>query len=98
MQTSAFCQKALGVERGHAARAGRGHGLAIDRIGDVAGGEDAVDARGSRKAALPGTRDDIAAFHLELALEDARVRRVTDRNEHALHVDFTARAVLRVLE
>ena len=56
-------QIAVGIERGHAAGAGRGDGLAVDVIGDIAGGEHArqagrggialaaaVDAPGSRRA------------------------------------------------
>ena len=36
-------EMALGVERGHAAHAGRGHRLAVDFVGDVAGREHAGD-------------------------------------------------------
>ena len=36
----------LGIERGHAAHAGGGDGLAVDVVGDVAGGEDAGNVGG----------------------------------------------------
>ena len=38
-------EPAFGVERGHAAAAGGGDGLAIIVVGHVAGGEHAFDAR-----------------------------------------------------
>src|SRR5690606_37744332 len=53
-------QKAVRVESRHAARARRGHGLAVDRIGDVARREDAGHA-GSRGSALG------AAAYLDVA-------------------------------
>src|SRR5262249_4754953 len=46
---SALGQEALGVERGHAARTCGCDRLTIDRIGDVAGREDARDARRGRE-------------------------------------------------
>ena len=45
------CEPALGFDRGHAAGAGGGHGLAVDVVLHVAGGEHAFDA-GLRGAGL----------------------------------------------
>src|SRR5688500_20411059 len=98
MDESTLGQKAFCVERGHATRARRRDRLPINRIGDIAGREYTFDVGSRRKASLARTRDDVAAIHLELTLEDARVRRVADRDEYALHVDFALRAVLRLLE
>ena len=36
-------EESLGFQRGHAAHAGGGDRLAVDVVGDVAGGEDAGD-------------------------------------------------------
>ena len=41
-------QEFLGFERGHAALAGGGHGLPVDLVGDVAGGEHAGHRGGGR--------------------------------------------------
>ena len=50
-------EEPLGVERRHAAHAGRGHRLAVDRVGDVAGGEDPGDrGRGRARAWSPRSR------------------------------------------
>ena len=88
----------LGVERRHAAGAGRRHRLAIDVVGDVARGEHARH-RGRRRVAFAAALDlDVAAGHVELAFEDLRVRRVADRDEHAVHGEVLRRAGLHVLE
>ena len=70
----------LGVDRRHAAGAGGGNRLTVDVILDVARGEDARDV-GARAV----VRQDVAVrVHLELTLEERRVRRVADRDEHAV--------------
>src|SRR5437016_9620672 len=72
------------VERGLAAGAGGGDGLAIDVIDDVAASEDALDVR-HRGIAM--RQDDVAALvELELPGVDARVRRVPDGNEQPLRL------------
>ena len=65
-------QVAVGVERGHAAGAGRGDRLAIDVVGDVAGGEHAGDAGRGGIALAAALDHDIAAVHRELAVEESR--------------------------
>src|SRR5689334_19985138 len=69
----------LGVDRRHAAAAGGGDGLAVERIGHVAGGEHARD-RGARRA----WRDlEIAALvHRHLAGEERGVGLMADRHEY----------------
>src|SRR5579863_2235706 len=59
-------QKLLGFHRGHAARAGGGHGLLIDAVLDVAGMEHTCHA-GARTT----LRDDVA-FGIELDLAHER--------------------------
>ena len=61
-------EPALAVERGHAAAAGRGDGLAVDVIDDVAAGEDALDVRDRRV----GMRQADVAALVELELADVR--------------------------
>ena len=73
----------VGVERGHATRTGGGDCLSVDVIGDVARGKYAGDACLGGVAAEAGLDDEVAAFHLQLALEELRVGRVTDGDEHA---------------
>src|SRR5471030_898187 len=65
----------LRVERSHASGRGAGHRLPVDVVLHVAGGEYARNARGSRVALASAVRDDVAAFHLDMALEDLRVGR-----------------------
>src|SRR5690606_69710 len=91
-----FGEVAFGVQGGHAARAGRGHRLAVDGVGDVAGGEHALDAGRRGEAAGAAPDDDVAALHVELPLEDAGVRGVADRDEHALHGNLAQLVGLRV--
>ena len=84
----------LGVERGHAAGARRRDGLPVHVVGDVARGEHAGHGRRGRVAFRAALHLDVAAGHVELALEDLRVRRVADRDEHAVHGDVLRRARL----
>ena len=75
-------QPLLAVERGHAAGAGRGDGLAVDVIDGVAAGEDALDVRRRR---MRMRQADVAALvELELPRVRLRVRRVADGDEEAL--------------
>src|SRR6266542_2797507 len=87
-------QVALGLERGHAARRGRGHGLTVDMILGVACGEDA------RHRGLGRARDDLYVLvrqELDLAAEDLRVRLMPDRDEEAVDRTLVERARLEVL-
>src|SRR5688572_15919557 len=89
-------EPALGVERGLAAHARGGDGLAVGAVGDVARGEDALDVgRGA-----PGVLELHVARGVggDLALEEARERRVADRDEEALHRQLRALLRARVLE
>ena len=73
-------QVALGVERAHAARAGRRDGLPVDVILDVADREHAGDVRLGRAR----LRDQVAVLVVvELVDEELRVRLVADRDEEA---------------
>src|SRR5918994_1491268 len=77
-------QEALGVERAHAAGPGRGDGLAVRVILDVADREHAGDVR-LRRARL---RDQITGVVvLELVQEQRRVRVVADRDEQSVGRD-----------
>ena len=74
-------QPAFGVEGRHAAGAGGGDRLAVVVVGHVAGREYAFDARVRAERLRPL---DVALLgELDLALEEARVRRVADGQEHA---------------
>ena len=73
-------EEALGVERAHAARPGRGDRLPVDVILHVADGEDARDVRLGRAR----LRDQVARLVVvELVEEELRVRVVADRDEQA---------------
>src|SRR6185436_498995 len=75
-------QPALAVERGHAAGAGGGDGLAVDVVDGVAAGEDALDVR---DGGIVVRSDDVAALvELELPRVHLRVRRVADGDEEPL--------------
>ena len=68
---TALFKIALCVERCHAPRARARHRLAVDGIGTVAGGKDALDVGGcGRKTGLVG--HDIAALSVELFGKDLR--------------------------
>ena len=71
----------LGLQRGHAAHAGGGDGLAIGLVGDVTGGEHAGNiGRGRVRRG-----DEIAVrFHRQLALEQLGRWRVADGDEDAV--------------
>src|ERR1044071_3903005 len=75
-------QPALAVERGHAAGAGGGDGLAVNVIDGVAAGEDALDVRHGR---IVMRQDDVALLvELDLSFVDCGVRRVADGDEESL--------------
>src|SRR6185295_16722141 len=57
----------LRVERSHATGPRARHGLPVDVILDVAGGEHALHAGCGGKSLAPAVGDDVAVFHLELA-------------------------------
>ena len=65
---------------------------------DVAGREHAGDAGLGRLAVGAAPRDDVAVDHLELALEQAGVGRMADRDEDAADVERRRGAGPRVLE
>src|SRR5690606_18527898 len=88
-------EEALRVHRRHAAGAGRGDGLAIDRILHVARGEHALDV-GRGRARLG--QDVAALVHVELAAKQLGVRLVTDRHEDAVGLDALERAGLDVAQ
>src|SRR5437762_1010542 len=73
----------FGVERGHASRAGGRHRLPIHMIGNIACGKHTRHRRRGRVALAAALDADIAAGHVELTLEDLRIRRVADRDENA---------------
>ena len=94
---TALFKIALCVERCHAPRASARHRLAVDGIGTVAGGKDALDVGGSgRKTGLVG--HDIAALSVELFGKDLRVGRMTDGDEDAVNREFFISAAFKVLE
>src|SRR5690348_476456 len=64
-------QPALGVERGGTAGAGRGDGLAVGVVDDVAGREHAVDVGGGRRR---GDLDVPVLVELDLALDQVGAR------------------------
>ena len=76
-------QVLLRVQGGHAAGPGGGDGLAVDMVHDVAGGEDPGDRGGGGVAVGAALDLDVAAGHVELALEDLGVGLVADGDEDA---------------
>src|SRR5215469_6565714 len=75
---SLVAQPALSVDGRHAARPRGGHRLAVDGIGGVTAGEDALHPG----AARPGLDLDVAdGVQRELALDELGVRLVADRYE-----------------
>ena len=82
-------QPAFGVERRHAAAAGRGDRLAIIIVGHVAGGKHALDA--GVGAERDGPLDVFLVGQLQLAFEKGRVGRVADGQEHARRVELACR-------
>ena len=88
-------QVPLGVERGLAAGAGGGDGLAVGVVDEVAGGEDAGQV-GPRRLALG---DDVAlVVDVDLAADDLRLRLVADRDERAADLERPSLAVLGVAQ
>ncbi len=72
-------EKFLGIERGHAARTGRGDRLAVMVILHIAGGE---YARNIGLAAV--MRDQVAVFvHVQLAAKHLGIRLVADGDKDA---------------
>src|SRR5437667_9288884 len=86
----------FGVERGHASRAGGRHRLPIHMIGNIACGKHTRHRRRGRVALAAALDADIAAGHVELTLEDLRIRRVADRDENALHRQLVGSVALEV--
>src|SRR5690606_27413713 len=89
----ALVEELLGIQRRHAAGAGRGDRLAVDLVGNVAGGEHARHAGGGGIALQPGPDLDVAVAHLQLPLEQRGVRGVADGDEEALHGDLAGAVV-----
>ena len=86
-------EPAFGLERRHAAEAGGGDRLAEDIVRDVAGGENAFDARRGRA----GARQHVAVrLERELAAHQFARRRVADRDEDSVGGDVFAARRLRV--
>src|SRR5450759_4948973 len=88
----------LRVQCRHAARAGAGHGLAIDMVLHVARREYAGYAGGGGIALLTAVGEDVAALHFELALEDLCIGRVADGDEQPMHFKFLGSAAVDVLD
>src|SRR5208283_650952 len=87
----------FGVERGHAAGTGAGDCLAIDMVGDIAGGKHPAHT-GLRGIALAASLDhDVAVLHLQLVHEQLRVRCVADGDEHAVRGNRARRTVAGML-
>ena len=71
----------FGIECRHAAEAGRGDGLSVDLIGDIAGREYPWN-RGCGSATLKSGFDaQVAVAHVQLAFEQRCVRGVSNGNE-----------------
>src|SRR5689334_17897407 len=83
------------IEGSHATGSGRRDGLAIHVIGDVARGEHAGHARGRRGSITAALDGDVTVTHVELARENARVRRVADGDESAGDVERFDSAAVR---
>ena len=79
-----LAQKALRVQRRHAAGAGAGDGLAVDVVLHVACGKNAGHAGLRGKAFEAALGDDVAVFHLQLADKNAGVGCVADGDKAAV--------------
>src|SRR4051794_26889070 len=86
-------QPLLRVQRRHAAGTGGGHGLAVDAVLHVAGGEDA--GQGGPGAARLG-HDIALRIHPDLAAEQRRGGVMADGDEDAVEGQFRALAGLQV--
>jgi len=75
---------ALGVQGGGASRAGRGDGLPVVVVDQVAGGEDALEVRARGR----GLDDDVTVFvGLDLTAYQLRTRVVPDGDEQSGRLD-----------
>src|ERR1700693_173182 len=74
------------IERGHAAGAGGGDGLAVDMIGHVAGGKHPGDAGGGGITVESAPDGEVALAHRELAVEKCGIGRVADGHEETRDV------------
>ena len=91
-------QPALGIERRFAAHSRGGDRLLINRIGHVAGGEDALDARGCAEGFGQLRQLKPLSSQFELTFEKLRVGRVADRHEHPRCGEGCCLAGLQVLQ
>src|SRR5437773_7905880 len=89
-------EKFLRVESGHAAAPRAGHGLAINSILHIPGGEHSLDAGRSGKTLAPAAGDEVAVFHLELAGEELGIRRMPDGDEQPFRGDLAPGAALQI--
>src|SRR4029077_3528482 len=69
------------IECGHAAGAGGGDGLAVDVIGNIAGGKHPGDAGGGGITVESAPDGEVALAHRELAVEKCGIGRVADGDE-----------------
>src|SRR3546814_4070291 len=88
IQSALFVQKPLRIQRRHAAEAGRGDRLPVVLVGDITGGEHALDRSLRGAAAEPGADLQVTVVHRQLALEQAGVGRMSDGDEETVHVDL----------
>ena len=89
------CDEPLGVECGGAARAGCRDRLPVRVVDQVAGGEDARHAGAGARL----VDDDVpVAVQLDLADEEFAARLVSDRHEHAAHVEHLRLAGVHVAD
>src|SRR5882672_8294858 len=91
-------QKLLRIERRDAAASGAGDGLAVDVVLHVSRGEHPGHAGRACVPLASAACDDVSAFHVELSLEDSRIRRVADCDEQPLYVELLRRAGLNILD
>ena len=87
-------QKLLGVQRGHAARSRRCHGLPINVVGDVTGGENTFDTRGRRITCKTALHSDITTIHVQLPNEKISVWLVSNRDEYAIDLHLLSCVVV----
>src|SRR6202521_683012 len=77
-------EKAFRLERRHAALSGRGHGLTVDVVGDVAGRKYACHRGGRRRCGADVAR----RLQVQLTLDQLGRRRVADGDEHTVDRAF----------
>src|SRR3546814_2383326 len=89
IQSALFVQRPLRIQRRQAAEAGRGDRLPVVLVGDITGGEHALDRSLRGAAAEPGADLQVTVVHRQLALEP-RSAEHTSELQSLMRISFAA--------